>query len=80
MYVGAAVLTLGLGLLFALFFFKITIVFSFLGVMAWVAIAWRCWGSDVRFVRILAVCMFPPVLLLLFVGPSIKRAEKASSS
>lgn len=76
-YVGAAVLVLGLGLLFSSFFFKITIVFSLMGAIAWVAIAWRCWASGVSFVRILAVCMFPPILLLLFVGPSIKRAEKA---
>lgn len=79
-YVGAAVLALGLGLLFALFFFKITIVFVLMGAIGWMAVALRCWFSNVSFARILAVCIFPPVLLLLLVGPSIKRAQKVRPS
>lgn len=79
-YVGAAALALGLALLFALFFFKITIVFALMGAIAWVAVALRCWVSGVSFMRVLAVCMFPPVLLLLFVGPSVKRAQKVRPS
>jgi hypothetical protein len=64
-YIGTALTAVGLGFIASLF--GASIMLRVLGAAMWVWVAVRFWQTNVAFVMLLGVCMYPPLALLFFV-------------